>query len=79
MKNRTKEEHIKAVENARGILKPGDKIRVDRCGCFSATYTFDHWDGNWIVSKSGIDDLFAGSITRLNGTPVNFYDKHSDQ
>lgn len=63
-----------AVENAKATLKKGDRIRVSRCGGIVATYTFDHWDGNWIVSKSGIDDLAATSIEKLNGVPINFAD-----
>lgn len=61
-----------AIENAKKILKEGDRIRVSRCGGIVATYTFSHWDGNWIVSKSGIDDLSASSISRVNGQPVKF-------
>jgi hypothetical protein len=62
----------KATANAKLVLKSGDKIRVSRCGGIRATYVFSHWDGNWAVSKSGIDDLSANSIDRLNGKPVNF-------
>ncbi len=61
-----------ATENAKKVLKHGDRIRVSRCGGINATYTFSHWDGNWAVSKSGIDDLSANSISRLNGKPVDF-------
>lgn len=67
-----REEGKRAVGNAKAILKPGDRIRVSRCGGIRATYTFDHWDGNWIVSKSGIDDLHALSVDRLNGEPCCF-------
>lgn len=62
----------KATFAAKRTLKVGDKIRVSRCGGIRATYIFSHWDGNWIVSKSGIDDLSANSIDRLNGEPINF-------
>lgn len=61
-----------ATENAKKVLKEGDRIRVGRCGGMHATYTFSHWDGNWAVSKSGIDDLSARSITKLNGKAVDF-------
>lgn len=61
-----------ATENAKKVLKPGDRIRCSRCGGIRATYTFSHWDGNWAVSKSGISDLSANSIDRLNGQPVTF-------
>jgi len=60
------------VENAKKVLKPGDRIRVTRCGGIVATYTFSHFEGYWIVSKSGIDDLSPASVFKLNGKPVNF-------
>ena len=62
----------RAVENAKRVLKPGDRIRCSRCGGIRVTYTFSHWDGWWAVSKSGIDDLSAISIDMLNGKPVVF-------
>lgn len=58
---------MSAVHNAKGVLKPGDRILVSRCGGFKATYTFNSWDGNWIVSKSGINDISAGAIEKING------------
>ncbi len=78
-KKYTKIEKFKtAVENAKKTLKKGDKIRVSRCGGIVATYTFEGWDGNWIVSKSGIDDLSASSIEKLNGAPIDFTTKISE-
>lgn len=65
-------DHQTAVANAKRILKPGDRIRVSRCMGIKRTYTFDAWDGNWIVSKTGVDDIAAGHIDRLNGNPVDF-------
>lgn len=61
-----------ATENAKKVLKEGDRICVRRCCGLHRTYTFSHWDGNWAVSKSGIDDLAANNITKLNGMPVDF-------
>ena len=63
---------MSAVTNAKSILKAGDRIRVSRCGNFKATYTFECWDGSCIVSKSGIDDISAISIYKLNGEPIDF-------
>jgi len=71
----TDEERNKGYEQiakARKVLKKGDRIRVSRCGGIVATYTFDHWDDDRIVSKSGIDDLFAGSISKINGVEASF-------
>ena len=61
-----------AAENAKKVLKKGDKIRVTKCPGTKRTITFSHFDGNWIVSKSGINDYSARSIDRLNGFPINF-------
>ena len=63
-----------AVEAAKKVLRKGDRIRVSRCGGIVATYTFDGWDGIWIRSKSGIDDLHPASISKVNGKPMCFYD-----
>lgn len=62
----------RAAENAKPVLKKGDRIRVTKCPGTKRTITFDHWDGPWIVSKSGIDDYSPSSIDRLNGKPVDF-------
>jgi hypothetical protein len=68
----TRIDHDAAIANAKRILKPGDRIRVSRCMGVKRTYTFDGWDGIWIVSKTGINDIAAGHIDRLNGGPVDF-------
>ena len=61
-----------AVEKAKKVLKQGDRLRVTKCPGTKRWITFDHWDGCWIVSKSGIDDYAALTIDRLNGEPVDF-------
>lgn len=61
-----------AEQNAKRVLKKGDKIRVTKCPGTKRTITFERWDGHWIVSKSGIDDYAASTIDRLNGEPVDF-------
>ena len=63
---------LKSVSAAKKVLKPGDRIRVSRCGGIESTYTFECWCGNWIVSKSGIDDLSASSISKVNGINTTF-------
>ena len=65
-------ERITAIANAKRTLKPGDRIRAVRCMGIKRTYTFDGWDGNWIVSKSGVDDIAPEHIDLLNGAPVDF-------
>lgn len=61
-----------AINNAKQVLKPGDRIRVMKCPGTKRWIIFDHWDGNWIVSRSGITDYWPLSIDRLNGNRVDF-------
>lgn len=61
-----------AVENAKKVLKRGDRVRGSHgCGP-KRTFIFEGWDGNWIVSKSGLCDISPCSIDRLNGVAVDF-------
>lgn len=64
----------RAYYRARMVLKQGDRISCTRCGGIHTGYTFNGWDGYWIVSASGIDDLSPSCITKLNGKPVSFMD-----
>lgn len=64
--------HI-AAQNARAILKPGDSLRVTKCPGNKRWITFAGWSGQWIVSKSGIDDYHPINVDRLNGEPISFY------
>lgn len=61
-----------AFENAKLVLKPGDRIRVTKCPGTRRWITFAGWDGYWIVSKSGGDDYSARCIDRVNDSPVDF-------
>lgn len=61
-----------AVENAKKVLKQGDRLRVTKCPGTKRWITFDRWDGCWIVSKSGIDDYFPRNVDMVNGEPVDF-------
>lgn len=63
--------HI-AAQNAKQILKPGDRLRVTKCPGTKRWITFACWSGQWIVSKSGIDDYHPLNVDRLNDAPVNF-------
>lgn len=89
---------MSAIENAKRILKAGDRVRLLRT-LFSKdlfiksmgrslegeeltrllkgrsvhlTYTFQCWDGDWIVSASGINDIAPIGISQLNGQEVDF-------
>lgn len=61
-----------AVENAKRTLKAGDRLRVTKCPGTKRWITFAGWDGNWIVSKSGINDFSPRSVDRVNGLAVDF-------
>ena len=61
-----------AIENAKRVLKLGDRIRVTKCPGNKRWITFAGWDGNWIVSKSGIDDFSPRCVDRVNDQVVDF-------
>jgi hypothetical protein len=61
-----------AAANARLVLKRGDRVRVRKCPGTLRWIIFDHWDGYWMVSKSGIDDYAPSSVDRVNGKAVDF-------
>jgi hypothetical protein len=63
--------HI-AAQNAWATLRVGDRLRVTKCPGTKRWITFAAWSGQWIVSKSGIDDFHPINVDRLNGEPVNF-------
>ena len=56
---------------AKGMLKPGDRVRATKCPGTERTFTFDHWDGHWMVSRSGIDDYSPMCITKINGEEID--------
>lgn len=61
-----------ATDRAKDVLRSGDRIRAGRCGGIHRTYTFECWEGMWIVTKSGINDIAATHIDRVNGVDVDF-------
>lgn len=61
-----------ALRNATKVLKPGDKLRVAKCPGGERTIIFAHWDGEYVVSKSGIGSFHPLCISKVNGTPVDF-------
>lgn len=65
---------LAAIDKARSILKPGDRLRVAKCPGTKRTITFKCWDGRdscWMVSQAGIDDYHPVTIDRINGTPID--------
>lgn len=61
-----------ATRAAKKVVKKGDRIRVTKCPGTKRTITFDHWNGNEIISKSGLGEYAAMNIDRLNGSRVEF-------
>lgn len=61
-----------AENNAKRVLKIGDRLRVTKCDGTKRSITFACWNGPWIVSKSGGDDYSPRSVDRLNGERVDF-------
>lgn len=51
---------------AEATVKPGDVLFVARCGGRSR-FTVARWDGKWIESKSGANDISPLCILRING------------
>lgn len=70
----------RAADRARAVLKYGDRITVTSCPGSKRWAIFDHWDGQWVCSKTR-DDFSAFNISKINGVPVNFRDpgyEHDD-
>lgn len=61
-----------ATARAKATLKRGDRLRVVRCPGTKRWVTFDHWDEYWIVTKSGIDDIHAVNVDRVNDRDIDF-------
>ena len=59
------------IRKAQSLLKKGDRVRCRKCLGTLRTFTFSHWDGLWMVSKSGIDDYSPLNIDRINGKEIN--------
>jgi len=54
---------LRAVENAKATLVPGDVLMVKRCGGLKVRYVFKSWDGNWATSIMR-NDIAATGFTR---------------
>lgn len=62
----------KSEINAKKVLKQGDRIRCKKCPGTKRVFTFSHWDGCWMVSKSGINDYHPVNVDVVNGVAVDF-------
>ena len=61
-----------ARESAGKVLKAGYRVRVTKCPGNKRWITFSHFDGHWIVSKSGINDYSPLSVDMVNDRKVDF-------
>jgi hypothetical protein len=61
------EKELQRVQELKLILKKGDRVRCSKCPGTFRTFTFSHWDGCWMVSKSGIDDFHPCCVKKING------------
>lgn len=61
-----------AEAKAKAVLLPGDNVGCTKCPGTKRVFIFSHWDGHWMVSKSGIDDYSPASIYSLNGKYADF-------
>lgn len=76
MKLSEKKQLSKMAEiNAKEVLKVDDRVRCAKCPGTKRVFTFSHWDGCWMVSKSGIDDYHPVNVDMVNGIEVDF--KHN--
>lgn len=62
---------LRAVENAKATLVPGDVLMVKRCGGLKVRYVFKGWDGFWAMSIMR-NDIAATGIYKVNGKLVDF-------
>ena len=61
------EKELQKVQELKSTLKKGDRVRCSRCPDTFRTFTFSHWDGCWMVSKSGISDFHPCNVIKING------------
>ena len=66
------DKEVQSIENAKKQIKEGDRIRCTKCPGTKRTFTFSHWDGYWMVSKTGIDDYYPLNVDLINKVPVKF-------
>ena len=52
------------------MLKKGDTVTIIKCPGTKRWFTFDYWEGVWMVSKSGIADNHPLNVVAINGKPI---------
>lgn len=71
-KQRQREISMAAEARAKAVIKPGDRIGCTKCPGTKRVFTFAGWDGDSMVSKSGIYDYSPEFVYSVNGAPVDF-------
>ena len=68
-----RERSEKAMPVLQALLVPGMKFRGVKaeCGAREATFIFSHWEGRWIVSKSG-RSVSPSQVYSVNGAVQRF-------
>lgn len=61
-----------AVTNAKKTLKAGDRVGCVKCPGTKRVFTFSHFDGAWMVSKTHINDFHPASVYSVNGNQIDF-------
>lgn len=62
-----------SLELAKKVLKPGDIVTALGCGGIRRTFTFQGFEGAWILGKT-IDDVHPIDIYKVNSKWVDFTD-----
>ncbi len=62
----------KATQRAKKTIKPGDRVTCTKCPGTKRWFKFDHWQGQWMASATGVNDYHAANVSRVNGQPVDF-------
>ena len=65
---------LRAIERAKAVVKVGDRLDFHKCGGRSRG-RFVGWDGNWMCTASGCDDVSALNVFKLNGQWISFADE----
>lgn len=60
-----------ATDEARKVLRPGDRITYTACPGTKRWGVFVGFDGNWICTKSR-SDICSINISKVNGQAVDF-------
>jgi len=60
-----------AAKRAKAKLRPGDRIRVTACPGNKRWATFDHFEGEWVISRTG-QIYHPANIDKVFDELVNF-------